>query len=212
MLHGHVIGGVNNGRTDTHSLELDCSHISIRCRIECRGFYHISLGLFSREREHMRELLESEPILPPFPCSLESSALIYDLERPHLFWKLFLTFQPSSVMSLGAWLLLFFSLASFVHFYLWLPEDFELLAILQWLPKRLDKMKIIKTIKSSSFLARWRRQNLLRWRGWVALIGILLSIFVGIYTGVLLGALVGQAFLEQPYSPLALSSLGHEDR
>jgi formate-dependent nitrite reductase membrane component NrfD len=140
--------------------------------------------------------------IAPFPLLIGILCLIFDLERPHLFWKLFLTFQPSSVMSLGAWLLLFFSLASFLHFYLWLPEHFELLAILQWLPKRLDKMKIVKTIKSSSFLARWRRENLLRWRGWVALIGILLSIFVGIYTGVLLGALVARPFWNNPILPL----------
>jgi formate-dependent nitrite reductase membrane component NrfD len=105
-------------------------------------------------------------------------------------------------MSLGAWLLLLFTLVSFLHFYIWLPDRFQLSAILQWLPPRFAEMKIIKVIKSISSLSCWGRENLIQWQGWVALIGILISICVGIYTGVLLGALVARPFWNNPILPL----------
>ena len=63
-------------------------------------------------------------------------------------------------------------------------------------------MKIVKTMTSLPFLSHWGRENLLQWRGRVALIGILLSICVGIYTGVLLGALVARPFWNNPILPL----------
>jgi formate-dependent nitrite reductase membrane component NrfD len=116
-------------------------------------------------------------------------ALIYDLERPHLFWKLFLTFQPNSVMSLGAWLLLFFSIFSFAHLYLWFPEKY-------------DYLKMIPRIKSNKFLGRFRGDNLTKIRGLVAGFGIPVSIGVGIYTGVLLGALNARPFWNNPMLPM----------
>jgi formate-dependent nitrite reductase membrane component NrfD len=166
------------------------------------GAFAISALAYFIGKEPYERIVRIGAYIAPFPVLIGILCLIYDLERPHLFWRLFLTFRPNSVMSLGSWLLLFFSIFSFLHFYLWLPERFELLRILQWIPQRFDKMKIIKAIKSSSFLARWHRENLLRWRGWVALTGILLSIFVGIYTGVLLGALVARPFWNNPILPL----------
>ena len=51
-------------------------------------------------------------------------------------------------MSIGAWLLLLFSLVSFVHFYLWLPERFDVLALMERLSRRFAEMKIVKAITS----------------------------------------------------------------
>src|SRR3972149_1226463 len=48
--------------------------------------------------------------IAPFPFIFGLLCLIYDLERPYLFWKLMTTFRQSSVMSLGSWLLLLFSI------------------------------------------------------------------------------------------------------
>jgi formate-dependent nitrite reductase membrane component NrfD len=169
--------------------------------ISAGAFAISSLAYFIGKETHER-IVRIGAYIAPFPVLIGTLCLIYDLERPHLFWKLFLTFQPSSVMSLGAWLLLLFSLVSFLHFYLWLPDHFDFLALLQWLPHRFAEMNIIKAIKSNSFLGSWRRENLLQWRGWVALIGILLSICVGIYTGVLLGAVVARPFWNNPILPL----------
>jgi formate-dependent nitrite reductase membrane component NrfD len=127
--------------------------------------------------------------IAPFPVLLGIAALIYDLERPQLFWKLFLTFQPNSVMSLGAWLLLFFSILSIIHFYLWLPEKY-------------DYLKVIPAIKSNRLLSLYKGDNLTKIRGLVAGFGIPISIGVGIYTGVLLGALTARPFWNNPMLPM----------
>ena len=66
------------------------------------------------------------------------------------------------------------------------PDRFDALALMERLSHRFAEMKIVKAITSLSFLNYRGRENLLQWRGRVALIGILLSICVGIYTGVLL--------------------------
>jgi formate-dependent nitrite reductase membrane component NrfD len=140
--------------------------------------------------------------IAPFPVLLGTLCLIYDLERPWLFWKLLLTFQPNSVMSLGAWLLLFFSLISFLHFYLWLPERYDLIKWVQYLPARYERIKILRALKSSRTLARLSHKNLTRNRGLVAGWGIPISIGVGIYTGVLLGALNARPFWNNPMLPM----------
>ncbi len=140
--------------------------------------------------------------IAPFPLLLGLASLIYDLERPALFWKLLVTFQVHSVMSLGAWLLLVFSLLSFIYFYLWLPDRFELTDLLKRIPLKWEKVKPIRIIKFSPLLQRLRRENLNGLRGWIALAGIPISLLVGIYTGVLLGALVARPFWNNPMLPM----------
>jgi formate-dependent nitrite reductase membrane component NrfD len=169
--------------------------------VSAGAFAISSLAYFIGKEAH-EKIVRIGAYIAPFPVLIGTLCLIYDLERPQLFWKLFLTLKLSSVMSIGAWLLLLFTLISFLHFYIWLPEGFDLLAVLQWLPSRFAEISIIKAIKSSSFIGRWRKENLLQWRGTVALTGILLSICVGIYTGVLLGALVARPFWNNPILPL----------
>ncbi|RPJ37502.1 MAG: hypothetical protein EHM27_13000 [Deltaproteobacteria bacterium] len=140
--------------------------------------------------------------IAPFPLLFGILCLIYDLERPAYFWKLMVTIQPFSVMSLGAWLLLIFSFLSFVHFYIWLPERFDLWKSFQNLPSRWSKNLLIRALQQSSLLSRLRRENLDSLRDWVAFIGIPVSLFVGIYTGVLLGALVARPFWNNPMLPM----------
>lgn len=140
--------------------------------------------------------------LAPFPLAFGLICLIYDLERPWLFWKLLVTVQPYSVMSLGAWLLLVFSILSFVHFYLWMPERFDLVRGAQWMARRRPKIRLLQGMAASALLHRLRRENLMALKGWVALLGIPVSLFVGIYTGVLLGALVARPFWNNPMLPM----------
>jgi formate-dependent nitrite reductase membrane component NrfD len=169
--------------------------------VSAGAFAISSLAYFIGKETHER-IVRIGAYIAPFPVLIGTLCLIYDLERPYLFWKLFLTLQLSSVMSIGAWLLLLFTLISFLHFYIWLPEGFDLLAALQRLPPRFAEMGIIKAIKSSRLLRFLGRERLLQWREWVALIGILASFCVGIYTGVLLGALVARPFWNNPILPL----------
>ena len=153
------------------------------------GAFIISATAYFLGRERYETMTRIGAYIAPFPVLVGIIALIYDLERPHLFWKLFLTFQPNSVMSLGAWLLLFFSLFSFAHFYLWLPEKF-------------DYLRIIPRIQSNRLLSRFKGENLTKIRGLIAGFGIPISIGVGIYTGVLLGALTARPFWNNPMLPM----------
>lgn len=153
------------------------------------GAFIISATAYFLGRERYETITRIGAYIAPFPVIVGIIALIYDLERPHLFWKLFLTFQPNSVMSLGAWLLLFFSIFSFAHFYLWLPERF-------------DYFKILPAIQYNKFLGRFKGDNLIKIRGLVAGFGIPISIGVGIYTGVLLGALTARPFWNNPMLPM----------
>src|SRR4030043_2350858 len=153
------------------------------------GALIISATAYFLGKEKYENMTRIGAYIAPFPVIVGILALIYDLERPQLFWKLFLTFQPNSVMSLGSWLLLFFSIFSMAHFYLWLPE-------------RYDYLKIIPAIKSNKFLSLFRGDNLTKIRGLVAGFGIPISIGVGIYTGVLLGALTARPFWNNPMLPM----------
>jgi len=153
------------------------------------GAFIISATAYFLGRERYETITKIGAYIAPFPVIIGILALIYDLERPHLFWKLFLTFQPNSVMSLGAWLLFFFSIFSFAHLYLWLPERF-------------DYLKIIPAIQSNKFLNLFKGDNLTKIRGLVAGFGISISIGVAIYTGVLLGALNARPFWNNPMLPM----------
>src|SRR4030042_6329488 len=153
------------------------------------GAFIISATAYFLGREKYETITRIGAYIVPFPVIVGILALIYDLERPHLFWKLFLTFQPNSVMSLGSWLLLFFSIFSMAHLYLWLPEKY-------------DYLKVVPAIKSNRFLSLFRGDNLTKIRGLVAGFGIPISIGVGIYTGVLLGALTARPFWNNPMLPM----------
>lgn len=97
-------------------------------------------------------------------------------------------------LSLGSWLLVVFSLITFLHFYLWLPERFDLAYILNHLPGKFDRTIVMKWIRKSPFLKRFRREDLTRNRRVIAGCGIPVAIGVAIYTGVLLGALNARPF------------------
>ena len=48
-------------------------------------------------------------LLAPWPVSLGSILLIFDLGKPLRFWKLFVHFRWQSPMSIGSWLLVLFT-------------------------------------------------------------------------------------------------------
>jgi len=165
------------------------------------GAFAISAIAYFFGEEKYEKITKIGAYIAPFPLIFGILCLIYDLERPFLFWKLLLTIQFNSVMSLGAWLLLIFSLMTFLHFYLWLPEKFTLIYFLSRLPERYHRNKTVKWLQANNFLRRFHQENLIRNRGLVAGWGIPVSIGVGIYTGVLLGALNARPFWNNPMLP-----------
>src|SRR4030042_946735 len=146
------------------------------------GAFAISALAYFLGEEKYQKITRIGAYIAPFPLIFGIICLIYDLERPALFWKLLVTLQINSVMSLGSWLLLIFSFLSFLYFYLWLPERFELMDLFKLIPRGWEKVTIIRAIKSSPLLRRLRRESLDGIPRWGGLTGIPVSLLVGIYT------------------------------
>jgi len=109
------------------------------------------------------------PSLAMVLLSIGMLALFFDLEHRWYFWRMYLTFQPSSPMSWGTWILLLVYPALFVNALIRVPAPIE---------RRLP------------FLSRWS-EAVKRRPGMIAVIGgtnIGLGFALGIYTGILLSA------------------------
>jgi len=166
------------------------------------GAFAISGLAYFLGEEKYQDITRIGAYIAPFPLIFGILFLIYDLERPHLFWKLMVTLQPHSVMSLGAWLLVIFSILSFVYFYLWLPDRFDVVELISKTLPTSDNSAFVRWLKTSALLEKLHRKNLNGLRGWIAMIGIPVSLSVGIYTGVLLGALAARPFWNNPMLPM----------
>jgi protein NrfD len=166
------------------------------------GAFAISALAYFIGEEKYQDITRIGAYIAPFPLMLGLLFLIYDLERPQLFWKLLVTLQVHSIMSLGAWLLVIFSLLSSVYFYLWLPDRFDCVELLRRIPRRWERWTIVRWVKASPLLEKLHRKNLNALRGWIGMAGIPVSLLVGIYTGVLLGALAARPFWNNPMLPM----------
>ncbi len=138
---------------------------------------------------HYRRLARVGALLAPWPLIIGLGMLVFDLGRPLYFWRLFTTIQFTSPMSIGSWLLTFFSIISILYFILWLPYPLRRLIRV---PHRFSEL----------FQPRqWRTFSpdmVRRGRGILAAIGFPISLGVGMYTGVLLGAVPARPFWNTP--------------
>ena len=105
--------------------------------------------------------------------SLGMLALFLDLSHKIQVWRLYLTFQPSSPMSWGSWILLLVYPALLANALVHLPETAPALA---------RRVPLLVTI-SDFLLARSRIV------AGIGLANIILGVSLGIYTGILLGSL-----------------------
>lgn len=128
-------------------------------------------GYFLFKGRH-KEMVCSCLTLPPVALLLLSIgmlALFFDLEHRWYFWRMYVTFQPTSPMSWGSWILLLVYPALLANALIRVPTPVE---------RRLP------------FLARWS-MALHQRPGVIAAIGganMTLGIALGIYTGILLSA------------------------
>ncbi len=106
-------------------------------------------------------------LLIPFMLAVGILMLILDLGQRISFWKLLINFRLVSPMSLGAWILVFFSILSGIWAIVLLPERFRLL--LSRGPKWLAKLQKIDRKK-------------------IGFGGNALAVLVAVYTGVLLSS------------------------
>jgi len=125
-------------------------------------------------------------LLAPWPVSLGSVLLIFDLGKPLRFWKLFINFRWQSPMSIGSWLLVLFTLVSLVYLWSWLEQE-ERGALVARIPGKLRARIPAKVLG-------WLAVDASSWRRNLAMAGFPLAVGVGIYTGVLLGAVQARPF------------------
>jgi formate-dependent nitrite reductase membrane component NrfD len=166
------------------------------------GTFAISALAYFLGKERYKRIVKIGAYITPWPVIVGVLLLIADLERPTLFWKLFVSFQPGSVMWIGTWLLTIFLILSFIHLYIWLPSRYDILMIIQRLPLWLGRRKIFQTMRHSKFLARFRQKNFAKKGGLVAGLGLFIAVGVGIYTGILLGVLSARPFWNSPFLPM----------
>jgi formate-dependent nitrite reductase membrane component NrfD len=142
----------------------------------------LSAGLFfvsalatylqAKDETAYARIARSGAMIAPWPVALGSLLLIFDLGNWYRFYKLFLHFRWQSPMSIGSWLLMFFTGVALVYFWSWLPEG--------------QRRRTVAVLK----LPRWLDRDLSHARGMIAAVGFPLSI----YTGVLLGAVQARPF------------------
>lgn len=125
-------------------------------------------------------------LLAPWPVSLGSLLLIFDLGKPLRFWKLFFHFRWQSPMSIGSWLLVLFTLLSLAYLWAWLEQE-ERDALLGRIPAKLRA-------RIPARVLGWLQLDASAWRRSLAIAGFPLAVGVGIYTGVLLGAVQARPF------------------
>ena len=125
-------------------------------------------------------------LLAPWPVSLGSALLIFDLGKPFRFWKLFVHFRWQSPMSIGSWLLVLFTLVSLVYLWAWL-EQAERATLVARIPEKVRSRLPARLLGGLAVdISSWRRN--------LAMAGFPLAVGVGIYTGVLLGAVQARPF------------------
>jgi polysulfide reductase chain C len=106
-------------------------------------------------------------LMVPVMLAIGILMLILDLGQKASFWTLLISFRFVSPMSLGAWILIFFSILTVIWALLFLPKRFRSL-----IPQ---KMKWILELE------KMNRQKLGFW-------GSALAVLVAVYTGVLLSS------------------------
>ncbi len=119
-------------------------------------------------------------LLSPWPVIIGSGLLVFDLGNWYRFYKLFLHFQYVSPMSVGAWLLMLFSLITLVYAFAWLTAA-ERDALFARVPNKLRLLHVLNV-------------DLTSYRRSLGAVGLPIAIGVGIYTGVLLGAVQSRPF------------------
>jgi formate-dependent nitrite reductase membrane component NrfD len=147
------------------------------------GLYFLSgiaTLLGTDENSRLKTIARRGALLAPWPVMLGTFLLVFDLGNWFRFYKLMLHFRWTSPMSIGTWLLMFFTVFSLL--YLWSSlEPAERASLLSRLPNRLRWISLFD-------------YDLKPWRRTLGLTGLPLSVGVGIYTGVLLGAVQSRPF------------------
>lgn len=73
-------------------------------------------------REELKPVAKSAAVITPISLVIGLLMLILHLERPFQFWRILVTFKPTSTTSWGAWMLNIFFIISILYAFLWLKN------------------------------------------------------------------------------------------
>ncbi len=149
--------------------------------------YHIIRAIWDQDRNHGHYIVA--PLLSIVLLSLGMGALFLDLEHKLYVWRLYLTFQITSPMSWGSWILILVYPVLLASMFIELPEFFGGL------------VRRVPVLGQASAAIRSRPNLQLA----IGAANIVLGVLLGIYTGILLSgfgahplwntALLGPLFL-----------------
>ncbi len=74
------------------------------------------------EKENLRHLAKASAVISTISLMIGLLLLVLHLERPFQFWRIMITFKPTSTTSWGAWALNIFFVVSVLYSYFWLRE------------------------------------------------------------------------------------------
>jgi protein NrfD len=136
----------------------------------------VALRRVARGDDPQRFFSLQAPLLGFVLINLGMGALFLDLAHKLYVWRVYLTFQPSSPMSWGSWVLILVYAALLVSALVRLPEAWP------WLGQRVPPLR------------RWSDALLARpaWLAAIAWANIVLGVGLGIYTGILLNTMVAR--------------------
>ncbi|MBW8040669.1 MAG: hypothetical protein FVQ85_11780 [Planctomycetes bacterium] len=76
-------------------------------------------------QEKLKSVAKPAAVITPISLAIGLLLLVLHLERPFQFWRILITFKPTSTTSWGAWVLNIFFVISFLYAFLWLKNKGE---------------------------------------------------------------------------------------
>jgi protein NrfD len=150
-----------------------------------------SLMVLLNKEEMFPFVARKLPIWAPIVLSLGMLFLFLDLSHKLYVWRFYTSFQPSSPMSWGSWILLFVYPVSILLAACTLREGYP------WLGRLVDRFRAGTAV--IDFACR-HRMAVAQW-------GLVLAVFLGFYTGILLSAFSARPFWNTGFlAPLFLVS------
>lgn len=150
-----------------------------------------SLMVLLNKEEQYPFISRKLPLWAPIVLSLGMLALFLDLEHKLYVWRFYTTFQPSSPMSWGSWILILVYPVSILLAACTFRDGYP------WLGRLVDRLQVGKLF--IDFACR-HRMAVAQW-------GLGLAVFLGLYTGILLSAFSARPFWNTGFlAPLFLIS------
>ena len=76
-------------------------------------------------RRELKPVAKPAAVITPISLAIGLLLLVLHLERPFQFWRILITFKPTSMTSWGSWVLSIFMIVSILYAFLWLINKEE---------------------------------------------------------------------------------------